>query len=265
VIDGSPEATANNKLAVSHNQKFRKVPEAEREAMKVDQPLAELPAAMETAEAAYLQVLRESGATLPARDAVDWRIVNAMHRGGGRVIEKETDLPEEQRWPDYRSLPPPADSDGDGLPDFWERQFGLAADDATDSQKIAAGGYANIEHYLHNSDPRGGDKPVVYVAATVSRALVSGGQAGEWIIRRNGPVTEALTVEWEIGGDAQPGRDYEGLTGTAVIPAGEASVGVKVKALATAEDDRTVTLRLKAEQPACHVGCPSAALVVIRR
>jgi pectate lyase len=265
VIDGFAEATANNKLAVFHGSKFRKVPEAEREAMKVDQPAGELPAVVETAETAYLQVLRQSGATLPARDAVDWRIVNAVQRGEGRVIEKETDLPEGERWPDYRSLPPPVDSDGDGLPDFWERQFTLNLHVAGNSRLIAGGGYANVEHYLHNTDPSGRNRPIVHVAAAVSRARLASGQAGEWIISRSGPVTEPLAISWDIGGDAQSGRDYAGLSGSATIPAGETSVRVKVVPLVTAEDDRTVTIRLKPEQPSYFVGCPSAALVVIRQ
>ena len=67
-----------------------------------------------------------------------------VRHGTGKVIEKETDLPADQRWPDYRALPAPADSDGDGLPDFWEKQFGLDPNDAKDSAKISAGGYANI-------------------------------------------------------------------------------------------------------------------------
>ena len=60
---------------------------------------------------------------------------------------------------------PPTDSDRDGLPDFWEVQFGLDAHDANDSAALAHG-YANIEHYFNSTDPRGSTDPVVFIAAS---------------------------------------------------------------------------------------------------
>ncbi len=129
-------------------------------------------------------VPRDAGATLPARDAVDLRIVRAVRDGTGRIIEKETDLAPHERWPDYRSLPEPADRDEDGLPDFWETQFGLDPTDARDRMKLSAGGYANMEHYFNNTHPQGLDEPLVCIAATISRA--SPAEAGEWVVRRTG-------------------------------------------------------------------------------
>ncbi|MGD0259237.1 MAG: autotransporter-associated beta strand repeat-containing protein [Verrucomicrobiota bacterium] len=40
------------------------------------------------------------------------------------------------------------DSDGDGMPDYWERAVGLNPN-SNDAMTIAADGYANIEHYLN--------------------------------------------------------------------------------------------------------------------
>ena len=57
------------------------------------------------------------------------------------------------------------DSDGDGLPDFWEKQFGLDPNDAGDNARISAYGYANIEHYFNNTDPTGGTTPIIFIAA----------------------------------------------------------------------------------------------------
>ncbi len=41
------------------------------------------------------------------------------------------------------------DSDGDGMPDYWENAVGLNPNNASDAMTIAADGYANIEHYLN--------------------------------------------------------------------------------------------------------------------
>ena len=45
-------------------------------------------------------------------------------------------------------LPAP-DSDGDGMPDYWEAAVGLNPNSSSDAMTIAADGYANIEHYIN--------------------------------------------------------------------------------------------------------------------
>jgi len=262
-IDGASVETADNRLAIFHNQKFRKMSALEKEAMIVDQPFTELPSSRQSAEAAFDSVLADAGATLPARDAVDLRIVNSVRTGTGKIIGKETDLPLEQSWPDYRSLPLPKDSDGDGLPDFWEKQYGLNSEDPNDSAKLSRG-YANIEHYCNNTDPAGGNLPIVFVAATVSRALMKAGQFGEWRITRVGDTSKPLMVHYSMGGDAQVGTDFEAIPGRFTIPAGQMSAFINLKALATARDDKAVTLTLAAGQKDFRIGCPSQSLVVIR-
>ncbi len=263
IIDGDPQATAENRLAVGYYEpKYKKVAAADRAAMIVDQPWTELPVNLQSAAEAYETVLAEAGATLPARDAVDARIVHAVRTGTGRVIEKETDFPADQRWPDYRSLPPLPDADHDGLPDFWEKQFGLDPRAAGDSAQLARG-YANIEHYANNTDPTGGPVPIVFVAATASRAR--NGVPGEWRVTRTGNLREALTVSYSVGGDAVTGEDFAPLEGRLTIPAGAPSAALPLTSLAAARDDRTVVVTLAPEQVDYHVGCPARSLVVIRR
>ena len=80
---------------------------------------------------------------MPARDAVGLRIVTDIRRGTG--INYETDIPEPGRWQLYRSWPAPADSDADGIPDYWRQRFSLPPNSAV---RAAAGGYANIEAYV---------------------------------------------------------------------------------------------------------------------
>ena len=54
-------------------------------------------------------------------------------------------------WPALASTPAPADKDKDGLPDAWEKQNGLNANDATDSKgyKLSKQ-YTNIEIYVNS-------------------------------------------------------------------------------------------------------------------
>ena len=257
---GFTEATKNNRLAISFGRKLTGLNDAEHAAMIVDEPFDSPPVRVQSAEAGFEETLAEAGASLPARDAVDLRIVADVRNGTGKVIEKETDLPADQRWPDYHALPVPTDSDGDGLPDFWEKQFGLNPNDPTDSAKISAGGYANIEHYFNNTDPTGGSTPIVFIAATVSRALPKLGQTGEWRVTRTGSVAGALTVNYTI-----TGQDYEPLSGQVTIPADAVSTTIKLTPTKDASDNTMVVIALDTDKPGYHVGCPSSSLVVIRR
>ena len=266
IIDGEARATADNRLAVGWQpKKFKGIGDDERAAMIVDKPWTAAPTNLQSAADACETVLADSGATLPARDAVDLRIVNSVRSGTGKVIEKETDLPENERWPDYRSLPPPKDSDGDGLPDFWEKQFGLNASNPADSAKISAGGYANIEHYFNNTDPSGGSTPIVFVSASVSRALMKSNQNGEWRVTRTAGTSQPLTVLYSIGGDAMGGKDFAPLTGGVTIAAGSASATIPLSPLASANDNGTAVISITTGQPSYHVGCPSQSLIVIRK
>lgn len=242
VVEGRPEETRDNRLAVSWQEgKMRKMDDAVKQAMIASSPWGELPEGMQSAAEAFESVLDQAGATLPSRDAVDLRITRAVRAGTGKVIGKETDLAEDQRWPDYRSLPPLPDADGDGLPDYWEAQFG-----EREAAEIS-NGYANIEHYFNNTDPAGGEGNIVYVGASISRAY--SGQAGEWRIYRTGSVEKDLEVAFELGGD---------VPGKAVIPAGKGFAAVPLDPKNGSE--KAVVLTLKGDR----VGCPSRALIIIR-
>jgi hypothetical protein len=49
--------------------------------------------------------------------------------------------------PRYKGKPY-KDSDGDGIPDAWERAHGLNPNDPTDAAALRADGYMNIEWYI---------------------------------------------------------------------------------------------------------------------
>ena len=76
----------------------------------------------ESPERAYQKILAEAGACWPRRDAVDARVVLSVREGTGRQIDSQR---EAGGWPALRSAPAPVDSDGDGIPDEWEKAHGL--------------------------------------------------------------------------------------------------------------------------------------------
>ena len=98
------------------------------------------------AERAYADVLERAGATLPRRDAVDERIIEEVHEREGEVIDDPSEV---GGWPRLASGTPPVDSDRDGMPDAWERMFGLDPEDPADRNDVAANGYTHLENYLN--------------------------------------------------------------------------------------------------------------------
>ncbi|HTR81230.1 MAG TPA: T9SS type A sorting domain-containing protein [Bacteroidota bacterium] len=119
-----------------------------------------------TPQEAYALVLANAGATLPKRDTIDKRIVfevanrTATYSGHTHVYEKsnglDTTVPhgiidsqsDVGGWPTLNSLPPPSDSDHDGMPDAWEIAHGLNPYDASDRNIVDGSGYTKLEEYL---------------------------------------------------------------------------------------------------------------------
>src|SRR5690606_23871477 len=103
----------------------------------------------QTARAAYGSVLESAGASL-FRDAVDRRIVEHVRKGtagpGHGIIDSQEEV---GGWPPLNSKQAPLDSDGDGMPDAWEKQKGL--DPQKDDSALYAldKGYTNIEVYIN--------------------------------------------------------------------------------------------------------------------
>src|SRR5438034_9369138 len=100
-------------------------------------------------QTAYDRVLNLAGATL-LRDSVDTRVLAEVRNETGRHIDSQNQV---GGWPALNSLPAPADTDQDGIPDQWESDRGLNPNDAADSAAIRAGGYSNLENYLNDIVP----------------------------------------------------------------------------------------------------------------
>ncbi len=112
----------------------------------------------ETAEAAYQSVLKHVGATLPKRDAVDKRVTEMVFSGKPMT---ETgiikDISEVGGYPELTYDPEkvPVDTDGDGMPDDWERQYKLDPENPADGAMDTDGDiYTNVEEYLNGTNPQ---------------------------------------------------------------------------------------------------------------
>ncbi len=122
-------------------------------ALRASTPFAAEAIPEQTAGKAFGDVLKHAGASLK-RDAIDTRIVKEALEGTAifgksrdGIIDSQNDV---GGWPRLETLPAKKDTDGDGIPDKWEKANGLDADDSTDSAAVAAGThYTHLERYLN--------------------------------------------------------------------------------------------------------------------
>jgi pectate lyase len=136
-------------------------------ALKLDKPWPAMAINQHPAKEAYDAVLKNVSAILPKRDSVDARIIQevrdgvATYEGAGYKEKKKvpdktvlTGIIDSQKevggWPELKSIPAPADTDLDGMPDAWETERGLDPSNAADGNKVATDGYTMLEHYLNS-------------------------------------------------------------------------------------------------------------------
>ena len=93
------------------------------------------------------------GGASDARDAVDERAVSGAESGTGAIIDLPSDV---GGWPEYTASSDETeqvkDTDGDGMPDWFETEFGLDPQDGSDGTAKNLdehGRYTNLEMYLH--------------------------------------------------------------------------------------------------------------------
>ena len=109
-------------------------------------------------EVAYRNVLDYVGVSM-VRDTVDRRIIHdvrtatATFKTGGNgslngIIDTQSAV---GGWPELKSLPAPADSDGDGMSDVWEDAHNLKKNSPDDAQLTNVDGkYPNVEVYINS-------------------------------------------------------------------------------------------------------------------
>lgn len=115
-------------------------------------PFAVASVTTQPAAEAYALVLREVGATRPHRDPLDTRIVREVESGRPTFGNGIVDSPQQVGgWPVLRSAPAPLDTDGDGLPDDWERTHGLDPKNSADRNgRQLDAAFTNLEVYLNS-------------------------------------------------------------------------------------------------------------------
>lgn len=105
-----------------------------------------------TAQACFDPVMEGAGATVPARDAVDTRVVQDILNDPmtGGLIDSPNAV---GGWPVLAAGTAPLDTDQDGMPDAWETAHAtdpLVFDPHGD---VDGNGYANLEDYLNSFYP----------------------------------------------------------------------------------------------------------------
>lgn len=177
IMEGFPEVTKDNWAGgiQVQNQPDTK---GYTENIKWNRPFPiDNPFPIMSAEEAYKFVLDNVGATFPKRDIVDQRVIEQIRTG--KVYYTEglnpddfyqfehrrlpadsykkgiiTDIKQVGGYPEYQGTPY-VDSDGDGIPDEWEKKYGLDPNDPSDAVKDMNGdGYTNIEKYINGIDPK---------------------------------------------------------------------------------------------------------------
>lgn len=173
-VDGAPDVTADNwkGIQVGSHPDANGYLDVIRWNKRFNMPHV----TVRSAQDAYEFVLANVGATWPVRDAVDKRIVKQVrtnqvdlsnyteidnlpqfkHRRLGRDSYKYgiiTDIRQVGGYPDYKGTPY-IDTDKDGMPDAWEKKYGLNPNDPSDANGDMNGdGYTNIETYINGINP----------------------------------------------------------------------------------------------------------------
>lgn len=146
-----------DQIALNSNCDFRNPGDE----IKLTSPIEFVHTTTHSADMAYEKVLAYAGASLH-RDDYDKMMVSDARNGeasckvsgiGEGFINSQDEVvyPDGTTgWPKLTSLEAPADTDGDGMPDAWEKENGLDPNNAEDGVTLREDGYTNLEHYLNS-------------------------------------------------------------------------------------------------------------------
>ena len=178
IIEGNEKVTKDNWDGGVQVEDMRDAGEFTKR-VRYDRPFPMPHMTVMPAGEAFEFVLENAGATFPVRDAVDERIIRQVRTGVIEYVEGADSLTGQEYvkhrlphdsykkgiiknvdqvggYPGY-SGKPYKDSDGDGMPDSWEKKYsklGLDPNDPSDANEDCNGdGYTNIEKYINGIDP----------------------------------------------------------------------------------------------------------------
>src|SRR5262249_3567502 len=125
VVEGNVKVTRDNWMGgvqIDNDDPAQILPR-----VRADKPFPMASVPLQSATEAFVAVLNGAGAMRPKRDEVDRRIIDQVRTGN--MPEKAplgiiTDIKQVGGYPVYQGEPY-KDSDGDGIPDEWERKYGL--------------------------------------------------------------------------------------------------------------------------------------------
>ena len=135
-----------------------------KDSIKLVEPMDFVATTTHSADDAYDRVLDYAGASL-SRDSFDELMVSDARNGAasytgkglskGFVNSQDDNRPDDaaedwSAWPTLNSAAAPVDTDGDGMPDEWEKSNGLDPSDPSDGKTIGTDGYSNLENYLNS-------------------------------------------------------------------------------------------------------------------
>ncbi len=122
------------------------------------------PSRLDDTSSVYDYVIANAGATLPARDAVDTRIIDNVtnrtaptgSKGSVGLLDDPTDIEEfdGRGYPELEAVTREVseyDADADGIPNEWEDRMGLDKSNPNDSVIIGPDGYTWLEIYVEQA------------------------------------------------------------------------------------------------------------------
>lgn len=177
VMEGNSEVTEDNWTKgmyeqIKNSQCDNTFTDKIKKEMRLSKPLEVDFVTTQTAEQAYELVLDHAGCS-KQRDSIDERIIEETRTGTTTYIGSVTkdasmkpgliDQPSDVQpqgatspWPELRDhnvIPDQIrDTDGDGIPDVWEKKYGLNPSDDSDgiATTLSKDGYTNLEVYMNS-------------------------------------------------------------------------------------------------------------------
>ncbi len=160
VVKGNKEVTADNWNGGVQTNIFL-------EKIRLTKAWPSMPINQQKASKAYKMVLKNAGANLPKRDAIDSRIIEEVDGEyatyEGVSYKKEHQVTDSTKacgiidtqddvggWPILKSAAAWKDSDHDGMPDYWEDKNKLDKNNPDDRNTINANGYTMLEKYMNS-------------------------------------------------------------------------------------------------------------------